>query len=300
MPGCRSSRRAESWKTAGRIPSALTIFDSRDSWRPVSSGFADQDNPFADPIPSGRWPGVAWLEARGLLPEFAGRLQRHLSDIHASASATRDAEWNAVLAALATFWRSPSGLEEEHAPQTHAFVGPAGSGKTTALCKWLTLAVLTEGRSASVQRLDSTVANTAEFLTVQCEMLGVPVERFCSSASAPVDLNFVDLPGVEAEDSRALAALQAQLASLPSPQIHLVLNAAYETEALLAQWHAFAPLHPADLILTHLDEEPRRIKLWNMVFGTNYIIRFLSAGQKIPGQFQSAVPGLLFPVEFNQ
>jgi hypothetical protein len=104
MPGCRSSRRAESWKTAGRIPSALTIFDSRDSWRPVSSGFADQDNPFADPIPSGRWPGVAWLEARGLLPEFAGRLQRHLSDIHASAPATRDAEWNAVLAALATFW----------------------------------------------------------------------------------------------------------------------------------------------------------------------------------------------------
>jgi hypothetical protein len=49
-----------------------------------------------------------------------------------------------------------------------------------------------------------------------------------------VDLNFVDLPGVEAEDSRALAALQAQLALLPSPQIHLLLNAAYETEALLA------------------------------------------------------------------
>jgi len=262
-------------------------------------GFADQENPFADCPPSGRWPGVAWLEARGLLPDFAARLQRHLNDIHPSAPATRDAEWNAVLDALSSLWRTSPPREPGNTRQTHVFIGPAGSGKTTALCKWLTLAVLTEGRSASVQRLDATVANTAEFLTVHCEMLGVPVERFCSAASAPAELNFVDLPGIEAEDPRALVALKIQLASIPAPQIHLVLNAAYQTETLLAQWQAFAPFDPTDLILTHLDEEPSRIKLWNMVFGTNCIIRFLSAGQKIPGQFQSATPGLLFPAEFN-
>ena len=66
---------------------------------------------------------------------------------------------------------------------------------------------------------------------------------------------------------------------------------------LQAQWQAFAPLEPEDLIFTHLDEERKRIKLWNFVFGTNCCIRFLSAGQKIPGEFQRAVPELLFPVE---
>ena len=184
----------------------------------MPSGFADPENPFAESLPSDRWPGVAWLEAGGLFPEFAARLQRYLNDTYPSAPPERDAEWEAVHGALASLWRSPASSEEVLAPQTHVFIGPAGSGKTTALCKWLTLAVLTEGRSASVRRLDGTVANTAEFLAVHCEMLGVPVERFCSGASPVVDLNFVDLPGIEAGDPRAMADLKAQLASISSPQ----------------------------------------------------------------------------------
>jgi len=91
--------------------------------------------------------------------------------------------------------------------------------------------------------------------------------------------------------------MREQLAELPSPRVHLVLNAAYEMPALLAQWHAFAPYGPEDLIFTHLDEEPRRVKLWNFVFGTNCSLRFLGAGQKIPGEFHRAESALLFPGE---
>jgi flagellar biosynthesis GTPase FlhF len=89
--------------------------------------------------------------------------------------------------------------------------------------------------------------------------------------------------------------LSGQLAGLPAPHIHLVLNAAYETSSLFEQIHAFAPLHPEDLIFTHLDEERRRVKLWNFVLGTNFSIRFLSAGQKIPGDFHEGDTALLFP-----
>ena len=94
--------------------------------------------------------------------------------------------------------------------------------------------------------------------------------------------------------------MQVQLAALPSPHIHVVLNAAYETNVLLEQWRALAALEPEDLIFTHLDEETRRVKLWNFVFGTNCFIRFLSAGQKIPGEFKTAAPQLLLPSEFNR
>jgi flagellar biosynthesis GTPase FlhF len=79
-----------------------------------------------------------------------------------------------------------------------------------------------------------------------------------------------------------------------------VLNAAYETEMLLAQSSAFAPFGPVDLVLTHFDEEVRRVKLWNLVFGTNFTIRFVSAGQKIPGEFRAPVPDDFFPCEINQ
>lgn len=104
-------------------------------------------------------------------------------------------------------------------------------------------------------------------------------------------------PGVDSSDSEAISAVRDQLAGLPPSHVHLVLNATCEMSVLQAQWQAFAPLEPEDLIFTHLDEERKRIKLWNFVFGTNCCIRFLSAGQKIPGEFQRAVPELLFPVE---
>ena len=246
-----------------------------------------------------RWQSVLWLEAMGLLPAHADRLQNLLNARHPAAPASLDTEWDAVRAALAGFWRPPRPLPQERAPETHVFVGPPGSGKTTVLCKWLTLAVLTEKRSACVWRLDSNIANTAEFLTIHCEMLGTPVERVWSPPRTHTDLQWIDLPGMETDDAQALAGLRTLVASLPSPQVHLVLNAAYETDVLLAQCRAFAALEPVDLILTHWDEETRRVKLWNIVFGTNCTIRFLSAGQKIPGEFRNAAPDLLFPSEIR-
>jgi len=89
--------------------------------------------------------------------------------------------------------------------------------------------------------------------------------------------------------------LRDVLFSLPQPHIHLVLNAAYETTLLFEQFNAFAPLMPEDLIFTHLDEEHRRVKLWNFVLGTNCSLGWLGGGQKIPGEFRHAESSLLFP-----
>ena len=262
---------------------------------------------------NGLWRSVAWLEMMGLLSVHAARLQTHLRSVHGNAPPdSLDEEWKIVNGALSRFWLKPPPLDNATA-RPHVFIGPPGSGKTTAICKWLTLASLLEERAARVWRLDGSTANTAEFLAIHCEMLGVPLERFWTSDECRVtsdaneefpspvtrhpspDLLFVDLPGVEITDASALAALRSQLATLPSPRVHLVLNAAYEMPALLAQWRAFEPCEPEDLIFTHLDEEARRVKLWNFVFGTNCSLRFLGAGQKIPGEFRNASPEILFP-----
>jgi flagellar biosynthesis protein FlhF len=234
------------------------------------------------------------------MPEYADRLQTHLDATHPNEPASLEAEWQEVQSALAQFWPGTTAADQGRSARPHVFVGPPGSGKTTVLCKWLTLAMLTEERTAQVWRLDSHIANTAEFLTIHCEMLGIAVERFRSGPKMESDLYFVDLPGVETGDPQALSALRTQLATLSSPHIHVVLNAAYETGVLLDQWRTFAALEPEDLIFTHLDEEPRRVKLWNLVFGTNCCIRFLSAGQKIPGEFKPAKPDLLLPSEFHR
>ena len=49
-----------------------------------------------------------------------------------------------------------------------------------------------------------------------------------------------------------------------------------------------AQLHAIVEHASHLDEEGRWGKLWNLVLGTNYRVGWLSAGQNIPGTFMAA------------
>ena len=243
-----------------------------------------------------RWRSIAWLESLGLLPEFADRLELKLRTKHGTKPPEMPiAEWAAVRETLATFWRPPR-HEEDGIGRPHVFIGPPGSGKTTILCKWLTSVVLRGEHRARVWRLDGETANTSEFLSLHCEMVGVPVDRFWDGTGVE-DLLFVDLPGVECHNLTGMKILREALSSLPPPHIHLVLNAAMETALLFEQFNWFAQLMPADLIFTHLDEEHRRVKLWNFVLGTNCSLGWLGGGQKIPGDFNRAESSLLFPTK---
>ncbi len=198
--------------------------------------------------------------------------------------------------------RVPPALHDDSG-RPHVFIGPPGTGKTTLLCKWMALSVLNENRTAKIWRLDGTNANTAEFLNIYAEMLGVTIERFWSpQVRSPAfrrpgdpetnepgetngDLLLIDLPGIQPSDTEALHALKDQLAALHNPRLHLVLNAAYETSILSQQFGAFAQFQPEDLSFCHLDEEQRQGKLLDFILGTNCSLRFLSTGQKIPGDF---------------
>jgi flagellar biosynthesis protein FlhF len=262
------------------------------------SPFSEYDSEEISPLPpraAHRWRSIAWLESLGLLPEFADRLELKLRTTHGTKPPEMPiAEWTAVRDTLSAFWRPPR-REEEGDGRPHVFIGPPGSGKTTALCKWLTAAVLKGEHRARVWRLDGEVANTSEFLSLHCEMVGVPVERFWDGMGASEDLIFVDLPGVECHSAAGMKVLREILSSLPAPHIHLVLNAANETVLLFEQFNWFAPLMPENLIFTHMDEEHRRVKLWNFVLGTNCSLGWLGGGQKIPGDFHRAESSLLFP-----
>ncbi|MDB6039420.1 MAG: flagellar biosynthesis protein FlhF [Verrucomicrobiales bacterium] len=236
------------------------------------------------------------LEESGLLRLYAHQIVDQIKAINGRvASSSVSEELSLAQRILTDCWKSPRPIQAN----THIFVGPPGSGKTTALCKWMTNAVLLENRQACVWRLDGLSANTSEALSVHCEILGVPIHRCpASMKTAASEMLFVDLPGVNTSDETGLVHLQHMLAEIGEAEVHLVLNGSYESSVQLAQVRSFSRLPINDLIVTHLDEDTRWGKLWNLVLGTNYALRALSAGQNIPGDFRTASAAELLRAQF--
>ena len=281
---------------------------------PLPSGFrlnqldSDESNfvrPDTTPQPArsdasdaeGSWRSGAVLHQMGLQPLHVEKVIERAQSQHGSTPPTSLArELALVCTTLASFWR-PAAITNEGSPALHVFVGPPGSGKTTALAKWLAKSVLADGVTARAWRLDGRTANFASLLDVYGEILGVPVGREWNVQHRleDFDAGFVDLPGVNARDLAAIRQLCSRVETIPGAQVHLVLNAAYDVSVMLAQARAFAALPVSDVIFTHMDEEKRLMKLWNFVLGTNFAVRFLSGGQNIPGEFLVAAPELLIP-----
>ncbi len=242
------------------------------------------------------WQVRALLEHNGLLPLYAQCVFDRLQSLYGNLPPeTLTQEIMLVRAVLKEFWNYAKPLEGK---QMHVFVGASGVGKTTALSKWLSHVVLLEERPARVWRLDGRSANTAETLSVHADVLGVPVERSWNGVPIAEDLAFVDLPGVSPTDSHAVEELAEQLRHFPQPQVHLVVSATCEPTLLLSQVRGFSALPISDLIITRMDEEARWDKLWNLVLGTKYPVRFFSAGQNVPGDFVDATPDVLFKHQF--
>ncbi len=237
-----------------------------------------------------RWKVASLLGSAGFLPLVAQRLLDDL-DLHQGERppATLQEEIVLLRETLRQHWMI-SGPIQRKRPQV--LVGPPGSGKTTLLCKWLTKVVLMEGQPAQVYRMDGPTANTGETLNIHAEILGVPVTRGepGHEKTATGEWRFVDLPGVEGRDLTAIGELRRSLDKISGAEVHLVLNGAYEVSVLLAQIRAFSSLPISGLMVTHLDEEARWEKLWNLVLSGPIALRFLSAGKHIPGEFMEANP----------
>lgn len=249
-----------------------------------------------EPEPQSGWKCSAVFDRLGLNPLHAEQVLLQMREIHGAGRRppeTLAQEITLARTALTKLWREVPEPESIGTAPLHVFLGPPGSGKSTALCKWLAQNTLIDGLPARVWRLDGRITNLSERVSLYAEILGVAAERTWNGRGDPREVGFVDLAGADFQDPEGIDALGETLARLPGASVHLVLNAAYSVPLLLAQARAFSRLPVDDLVLTHLDEEMAWGKLWNLVLGTNYPLSRLSAGQNIPGRFLVARPEVL-------
>ncbi len=245
----------------------------------------------------GVMPAVKILKRLGLLPSHARWLSGQATNyLGFTKPRNLPEEFALVRETLTDYWHQLVRRQTKPGNPVRLMVGTPGTGKTTCMCKWMTQEVLLRNKSVRAWRLDGSMANTAEFLNVHGEVLRVPVERFWDDTEEiPGDtMRFVDLPGVSAGDREARRALVEQVKALPLTETYLVLNASYDLGLLLNHARFFSVLPLSGLILTHLDEETRWSKCWNLVLATQLPILYLSGGQNIPGDFHPAMPEVLF------
>lgn len=176
-----------------------------------------------------------------------------------------------------------------------AFLGAAGVGRTTALCKWLSAEVFRRARIGHVVTIEFDRPNPLGPLPVFAEALGVPLAHFpCETLPAvPGGFVYFDLPSISVRRPADNSALAGWLDREEIEERVLVLNAAYDRASLREAYAAGRDLGATHLVFTHLDEVPQWGKLWDYLFDAELEPLFLATGPSLTGDCAEDVSGAI-------
>jgi flagellar biosynthesis protein FlhF len=178
------------------------------------------------------------------------------------------------------------------APLTRAaFIGLAGSGRTTALCKWLASEVSRRARVGHVIAAEFDQPLSRGPLPIFCEALGVPLAHYPASTqpAAPGGFVYFDLPPLSLRDPNANQPLASFLDREEIAQRVLVLNAAYGPDALRAGYARGRELQATHVVFTHLDERVQWGGLWDLLLDGGLEPLFLTTGPSLTGECEEDV-----------
>ena len=149
-----------------------------------------------------------FLEKAGLSPGLLARIASNDTWKHISEAPFATGIMQAVS------WLKSYRKELPHVGLTNrvAFIGSAGSGKTTALCKLLARDVFIYGKCPEVLRMEVDKPHMDVGLSLYCDVLGVPYYRSESDVDFGSDaLIYLDFPGYSLRDLKEQERILAEL-----------------------------------------------------------------------------------------
>lgn len=194
-------------------------------------------------------------------------------------------------------------LREAHRvrPPIVAFVGAAGSGKTTTLMKLALNPRAYGGRKVGILTLDTWGVGSVEQIRLFAEVAGFPVEV----AHHPDDVEgairrlreceviLVDTPGRLTPSEDGLAEWMHTLRAVDPDQIQWVCSAGLRPSVVRELHRRLEPCRPTHVLFTHMDEAGREGEVLEVARAACLPARWVTGGVELPGVLRPALPGLL-------
>ncbi|HYA86113.1 MAG TPA: flagellar biosynthesis protein FlhF [Nitrospirota bacterium] len=190
-------------------------------------------------------------------------------------------------------------------------MGPTGVGKTTTLAKLAAQAVKA-GKKAAIINLDTFRIGAVEQVRIYSRILGIPLitahtgEEFRSNLAkyaANRDIVYIDTTGRNPRDEAYIESM-ADLCKTDVPlELHLLMGANIDDESMIEAYRSYRRLPIDYLTFTKVDEAVRFGPLYNILVTYQKPVAYLTTGQRVPGDIESAtvnrLAGLIVNKECN-
>ncbi|XGC80367.1 flagellar biosynthesis protein FlhF [Bdellovibrio bacteriovorus] len=190
----------------------------------------------------------------------------------------------------------------------HCFVGPAGSGKTSALIKMASQMVVREGKKIALLTTDTFKVGAADQMKIYAQILNVPFSVIRSQNDwtnlmrylANVDCVLVDYTGLSLKNNDEVNMLKSLLPPQAlNPNIHMVLSTNAKDSDATELGRRYATLGYKDVIFTSLDESTQHGTIYNFMKRFDVPLHSFGIGSRVPEDFEFATKERLLDLIFK-
>lgn len=189
-------------------------------------------------------------------------------------------------------------VTDGHVPgKVHLFVGPAGSGKTTALVKMASHLVMKEKKTVALLTADTHKVGAADQMRIYAQILNVPFAMIRSGKDwgnlvrylASVDVVLVDMPGLSLKNPSDLQTIKELMPpAMLNPRVHFVGSATAKDADLMDAGRRYSVLGFDDAIFTSLDESIQHGTIYNFMKRFDVPLHAFGIGPRVPEDFETA------------
>lgn len=194
------------------------------------------------------------------------------------------------------------------AGKIHCFVGPAGSGKTSALIKMASHMVVRERKKVAIFTTDTFKVGAADQMKIYAQILNVPFSVIRTQNDwhnlmrylANVDCVLVDFAGLSLKNNEEINLLR----SLLPPQalnanVHLTMSTNTKDADAIELGRRYSVLGYKDVVFTGLDESTQHGTIYNFMKRFDIPLHSFGIGSRVPEDFEFATKERLLDLMFK-